>query len=860
MPSLFGDDDLIHEPIVRRLGPMSRLAIAWTIGCALGWWLDRPMLWLLLAALGVCVAGFLSLKHRPLSAIAWGLIVASCLGAARMNVYQHVPANHISRHLVSPSSLAEIIGTIDGPPRPAPPPKGAMAQAHHEGQATMLALRVEQLIGDNGPREVSGRLLVKLMRSEHRLRDGDRVRLIGWMRPIEGPSNPGEPDFRVILQQRGYDGRFTVPQREHVKVLDPAPPWWTFEETRWALADAAVHSLNVDLRQEGDAAQQRVAVLETMLLGRWSDAMGDLNDAFRRVGLIHILCISGAHLGILAALLWFALRFTGLHPRMVAIVSLTVIGLYLLAVPWSVPVIRAGIAAGLVGLAVISGRRAPAIELLGVATTLSLLWRPIDLLDPGFQLSFGTSAALILCTRPLSLRLYPSPLTSQDAPDGWMLLKRAGADYLAANLVGFYVTLPMVTYHYSMFSPVALALGLIALPAVSLLLWLGLAKIAIGLVLPSAGLLLARPVELLTDVINASVRIVASWRMSAVTLSEAPSAWWAGLTVGLAICWAAGLFRARRWLLVSCIAGSTFWGLGQVVTDPLRQATQRAGFASTQAALSSDSPALHVHALSVGDGSCFVLRWPVHDATSERDWITWVFDCGSQQYADVGLRSVEPALRSLGASHIDTLVLSHADWDHIVGAPDVARKMEVRRLLISPQMAQQTGEQPASVPAMVLSELEKLRVPREVISQGWSERVGEVIIEALWPPADFSAPRNNDVSLVLRFTTAGKSVLLQGDIQELAITQLLKSGVMGPAEVADLPHHGSFVDSSPRWLAHLNPSIVLQSTGAARLRNDKWEGVFARTPRVRLITAHSGMVTVKITRDGTLTSETFIRR
>ena len=72
------DDDLIYAPLTDRLGPMSRLAIAWTLGCVLGWWVDRPALWLAIALSGLIIALILSFKHRPLSALAWGLVITAC--------------------------------------------------------------------------------------------------------------------------------------------------------------------------------------------------------------------------------------------------------------------------------------------------------------------------------------------------------------------------------------------------------------------------------------------------------------------------------------------------------------------------------------------------------------------------------------------------------------------------------------------------------------------------------------------------------------------------------------------------------------------------------------------------------------
>ena len=79
------------------------------------------------------------------------------------------------------------------------------------------------------------------------------------------------------------------------------------------------------------------------------------------------------------------------------------------------------------------------------------------------------------------------------------------------------------------------------------------------------------------------------------------------------------------------------------------------------------------------------------------------------------------------------------------------------------------------------------------------------------------------------------------------------------ADVVDLPHHGSFVNASPDWLARAAPSIVLQSSGMSRLRpgSDRWRAVLAPTKIERLITARLGMVELTIGRGGQIAWQSF---
>jgi competence protein ComEC len=126
-------------------------------------------------------------------------------------------------------------------------------------------------------------------------------------------------------------------------------------------------------------------------------------------------------------------------------------------------------------------------------------------------------------------------------------------------------------------------------------------------------------------------------------------------------------------------------------------------------------------------------------------------------------------------------------------------------------------------------------------------------MELLWPVADFHAPRDNDTSMVLATSVSGRRIMLNGDIQDLAMRGMFAGPTDLHADVTDLPHHGSFVDSSLRWFDAVNPSIVLQSTGPGRLRLDKWAQAMTARPSVRrMITTRSGALGVLVREDGSM--------
>jgi competence protein ComEC len=580
----------------------------------------------------------------------------------------------------------------------------------------------------------------------------------------------------------------------------------------------------------------RIGFLEALLLGRRDADLRDLTDSFRRVGLAHLLSISGAHLGILLFLVWLVVRLIAPHPRVAAIVVLIVLAMFMLVVPARVPIVRAGIMATIFCVGVGTGRRITAMELIALAALVVLVWRPNDLFDAGFQLSFGVVAAMLLFGRPLGHRLWPEPEITPLGGSSSHWFARRAADYLAMNIVAYFVAAPVVAFHFQLISPLTILLSLMALPAVTAVLGLGYLKVLLGLLLPTFGTMLAGPLSWMSDIMTGLVEHAATWPGVAVPLARQPSAAWVLTCVLIAVFALRGAFAYRRATLVASAAVCVGWlWLGEAGLPAwLGPASESRGVA------------VRLNMFAVGDGSCFLLRTRDNDGRQR----AIMFDCGSQAYLDAGLRSIGPALAELGVRRLDAMILSHADLDHFAGAVDVADRVLIARVLAPPQLIGEAAEHPHGTAAFLVEQLRQRSIPIEPVAQGWSQQWGDAELRLLWPPPDYEADRANDTSLVLSVRAAGRRILLNGDIQQQAITHLLARGESLDADVCDLPHHGSYVAASPAWLGAVSPRIVLQSSGRARLFNDQWAPLLDERGVQRLVSQEVGMVEVTVMRDG----------
>jgi len=807
-------------------------------------------LWAGLGLLSALIALVWLIRHRKRSAKLW-CCVSLCLSGAGWFAVNAGPMGQPPLAQIVPdleeSRLVRVRGVVEEQPRTIESNKGAFGRFSFQPPATLSQVRVDQYKLDGDWQPTSGKLLLHIREEDHSLKRSMRIEAVGWLRGFHPPANPGEFDFSKVMARRGVVGRLSLPDRGNWQEIDTA--WWDLpwhvQHLRANISRACLESLREGMRDSGVS----LGLMQTLLLGHWSTEMGDLSERFRGVGLAHVLSISGAHLGILMGLVWLFARLVFPNPPRAAMVVLTVLLMYVMALPMRPPIIRAAIMAGVFCVGYALGRRVSAMGLLSIAAMVVAIWRPGDVMTPGFQLSFAVVAGLLLWTRKVSRMLWAEPMIKPSHATFSTTTVRAIADYLAVSLIAMGVATPLVAWHYEMVTPLALVTSILALPVLIALLGVGYVKIVVGLVAGQIGGLLAGPLSWMAWIMIGLVEQASRWPGSGMELGSKPSWLWviAALGVVAAIC--EGGFRKRRWQAVAAvvIAMLSLWWLTPSPHAGPRVIASSGVAPSSVNQTTSQSPAVRLTMLAVGDGSCYVIELPNQ---------TWMFDCGSQVYLDVGERSIVPALKAMGIRKLDGIFLSHADLDHYSGVLDVIDAIPTRRVYTTPFLIQEAQTKLGSSTHFLVQSLRKRGLEPTLVTQGWSQSIKGVNLQVLWPHPEFKADRNNDTSIVLAIEAANKRILLNGDIQQLAKPALLtaheQSQLSLDADITDLPHHGSFVDDSPQWFETVSPEVVLQSSAIARLRKDPWYEIIPLSAPNRHVTALHGAISVTVYQDGTI--------
>jgi len=214
------------------------------------------------------------------------------------------------------------------------------------------------------------------------------------------------------------------------------------------------------------------------------------------------------------------------------------------------------------------------------------------------------------------------------------------------------------------------------------------------------------------------------------------------------------------------------------------------------------SGALTVWMLAVGDGTGTVIELP--------DRRVILYDLGTRSPFDAGRVAVN-FLQHRGIGHVDTIFVSHPDFDHYGGIETLADSVSIGRVVVNDQFERFTKDKPAAL--RFLQAMRSRGIPIDVTRGPRRFDAGDVRIESLWPPAaeDRMAPDDNDSSTVLRIAYEGRSILLTGDVTEWAIGGLLSRGGLH-ADVLALPHHGSVVYNTAAFISAVNPTIAVRSS------------------------------------------------
>ncbi len=597
-----------------------------------------------------------------------------------------------------------------------------------------------------------------------RLRRGDRLRVWCRLRRPRPPGNPGEPDLRLALLARGVDAVGSIKSPRLIRLLEPGPRG----------VARALDSLKVAarrrLRQALGDDPAATAVVGAMLLGDQGMLRPDAWLLLRDSGLVHLLSISGLHVGLAVALLLATLRRLRLPRWGVLAAASAVLPALAVLVGGEPPVLRSVLTAILALAGRLIGRGSDPLNALALAAAALVSARPAYVWDPSFELTFAATAG-ILALSPRMASFVPAPR--------WLALP------LAVSSAAYLTTAPITAWHFGRLSPAALLSNVAAAVLCGAVLASG--SLALALVgVPLAGVVAARLATLSVSATLAVASGASALPGAAFRVAPPPLAIVAAYAGLLAVELRRGsspspprASRPLRLLLLLCLVA--------IHVGPIPPGPSGRG--------------LDVTVLDVGQGQSVLLRGPTGRFV--------LVDAGGTQLGrfDAGERVVAPALSRLACRRLEALVVSHDHDDHAGGAAAVLRDFDVGEVWIAAGAPREArvqdlvGQAVARGVAVVLA------------GRGFRACPAGIPVEVLHPPAESPARAPNERCLVIRAGPPGSRVLIPADLQSPEEERLLGSGLDVGAEALIVGHHGSVHGSGEPFLRAVRPGLAVISAG-----------------------------------------------
>lgn len=649
--------------------------------------------------------------------------------------------------------------------------------------------------------------------ADRRVFQGDRIAVRAKLRAPSGSLNPGGFNYAAYLEHQGIDAVATVNGLEAVEILESG-----HESLRWSIWNRVDHWRDaIRLAALQSLEPPAVGLFLGVVIGERGYLDPELRDQFMITGTVHLLSISGSHLGLVAMLSFVAIKQGCLWlpaswllrmsrritaTRLAAAVTLFPASAYACLAGAEVATVRSLVMVLVALAAKWLGYEQRIFHALAAAALAIVLHDPQVIYDISFQLSF-----LSVCA--VGWRLSQAPRVEEEGVERPSRLARAGQwgmEALVMSAVVTITTMPLVAFYFNQVSWLGLVTNLIAVPVMGgLLVPLGLLAALWHEGGDAAGLPFAAVIQWSMDSFVSVLADIAQlpgseWHLAAPAL---PSlllfyACLAGLWVGF-----------QQWCLR--------WVTGTILLLLF-------GWWMWSPKVWLDGDRFRVMFLDVGQGDSAVLELPSGEVV--------LIDGGaSYERFDMGRGVVAPYLWNRGIRTIDYVIATHPQLDHVGGLAYVLRHFTVRHFW-------GTGDVRDEAFYHRLQEALAARGLREHVVRQRQDMValGGCRLDVLNPPPESPVHHAaggrkregrmlNNRSIVTALSCGRHRILFTADVEQDALLRMSRDEEAAAADLVKVPHHGAASSQLPEWLARANPRYAVISVGRHNAYGHPADGV-----------------------------------
>jgi competence protein ComEC len=595
---------------------------------------------------------------------------------------------------------------------------------------------------------------------------GNKVKVLGTLRKGRGERNPGEFNYYKYLQSKNIAGILYAR-----KIGD-------FRITKSSIKKFSNVILNarkwVSKKIELSHNKKTASLLKGLLLADRSEIEYETKESFINSGVIHVLAVSGLHVGFIVLIFMFLFSRMSIYPR----TFLTILGLvaFLLLTGSPASVFRATIMVVVMFLIYLSNRSYNSLNALAIAALILLLINPSEIFNPGFQLSFSAVLSILV--------VYPiltEKITTKNKMLRYLLL------FSAVSFSAQLGTLPFTLIYFQKLSIISLLANLLVIPIIGIIVGLGVITIFISSFSIFFSVYFASANMLATDFLMTIVDFTGTQEFSYFYIPNF------SIFDGI-------LFYIFLSLTIYSIKKFTnIWASSVLL---LLVGLNLFFFLQLDDKQLLPDGKFSIVIIDIGQGDGILLKFP--------NGKTALIDAGNATPTfDNGERVIAPLLRRLSITEIDYGFVSHVDSDHYKGFLSLLENGWIKEIY-KPQIDTSLQKD---------IRFEKLIKENNVKMNYYSKSKMIFSNLSLYILNDtsnnvYKSFGANNNSGVLKIVHGTNTFLFVGDAEYEAEKVMIKTyGKFLDSDVLKIGHHGSKSSSSQMFINKVSPSVGLISAG-----------------------------------------------
>ena len=615
-----------------------------------------------------------------------------------------------------------------------------------------------------------------LLKSKEKMEYGSKIQIKAKMEVPKGPRNSGLFDYRKYLMEKNV---YIIADSENIVYL---------QKENIFIIERLSHFIRDKVREftELTLKPKEAGILNALIIGDKSGIDENLQECYKKAGIVHILVVSGGHVGFIIILLSFVLSLFKLNPNIFKIICIFGLIFYIFITGASVSVLRAGVGIIILLIAGLIGRQNDGITTIFLVSLIVLINNPNILFSISFLLSFGGALGIMIC--------YPKI-------EKWLIkLPSKLREPLSLTICAQLFVTPIILYKFNVLYLGGFISNIFVLSLAGIIMMGGIVLFIVYLFIPLITFLPMKILSLIVMTMNKIAEFFGNIDFF-VHYEVTPT------LISIVLYYLLLLYVFIGFSIENNISESHYITKYNPIMAFLRKNFKLIVSIFTMIIIIGFNTnfidfdkSLKISVIDVGHGDSILITTPNNKNI--------LIDTGDKYYkkdklTDYGEQVIVPYLLKNRIKKIDLLILTHMDSDHIGGYESILKAAKINNIGISVNSGQK-------------QEYKKIREKFKNIKSlknGDKFSFDGINFKILAPQKTEQIASENNDSIVLLMKYQGVRSLFMGDLEKEGEEELIKKYKDLDIDILKIGHHGSKTSSTEEFIQATTPQIALISVG-----------------------------------------------